>query len=56
MTVSYTHLDVYKRQVLVECGFLSNESEAQKLNDPQYQEQMAFAIYSGFLDYYQATR
>ena len=42
--------------VLVECGFLSNESEAQKLNDPQYQEQMAFAIYSGFLDYYQATR
>ena len=42
--------------VLVECGFLSNESEAQKLNDPQYQEQMAFAIYSGFLDYYQSSR
>lgn len=42
--------------VLVECGFLSNESEAQKLNDPQYQEQMAFAIYNGFLDYYQASR
>lgn len=42
--------------VLVECGFLSNESEAQRLNDPQYQEQMAFAIYTGFLDYYQAAR
>lgn len=41
--------------VLVECGFLSNESEAQRLNDPQYQEQMAFAIYNGFLDYYQSV-
>ena len=38
--------------VLVECGFLSNDSEAQKLNDPDYQKQMAFSIYSGFMDYY----
>lgn len=38
--------------VMVECGFLSNESEAEKLNNPVYQKQMAFAIYSGFLDYY----
>ena len=37
--------------VLVECGFLSNESEAEKLNDKTYQQQMAFAIYSGVLDY-----
>jgi N-acetylmuramoyl-L-alanine amidase len=37
--------------VLVECGFLSNESEAAKLNDKTYQQQMAFAIYSGVLDY-----
>ncbi len=37
--------------VLVECGFLSNDSEAAKLNDKVYQQQMAFCIYSGLLDY-----
>lgn len=41
--------------VLVECGFLSNESEAAKLNDKVYQQQMAFAIYSGVLDYYHSN-
>ena len=38
--------------VIVECGFLSNESEAQKLSEPQYQKQMAFAIFNGILNYY----
>lgn len=37
--------------VLVECGFLSNSAEAQKLNDKTYQQQIAFAIFSGLLDY-----
>jgi N-acetylmuramoyl-L-alanine amidase len=37
--------------VLVECGFLSNEEEAEKLNRDDYQHQMAFAIYCGLLDY-----
>ncbi len=37
--------------VLVECGFLSNDSEAAKLNDKTYQQQMAFCVYSGLLDY-----
>lgn len=37
--------------VLVECGFLSNEAEEAKLNDPIYQKQMAFAVYCGLLDY-----
>lgn len=37
--------------VLVECGFLSNVEEAEKLNQEQYQQQMAFAIYCGLLDY-----
>ncbi len=41
--------------VLVECGFLSNESEAAKLNDKVYQQQMAFAIYNGFLDYFHSS-
>lgn len=38
--------------VLVECGFLSNEEEAVKLNREDYQKQMAFAICCGILDYY----
>jgi len=41
--------------VLVECGFLSNESESAKLNDKTYQQQVAFAIYSGFLDYFHSN-
>lgn len=42
--------------VLVECGFLSNAAEESKLNDPDYQKRMAFAIYSGFLDYCAGVR
>ena len=30
--------------VLVECGFLSNPEEAERLNDPTYQKQLAFLI------------
>lgn len=37
--------------VLVECGFLSNWEEAERLADSTYQEQMAFAIYDGLLRY-----
>lgn len=40
-----------KTAVLVECGFVSNPSETEKLKDPQYQKQMAFAIASGILNY-----
>lgn len=37
--------------VIVECGFLSNPDEAEKLSDDRYRTQMAFAIYCGFLEY-----
>lgn len=37
--------------VLIECGFLSNPEEAEKLSQERYQRQMAFAIYCGLLDY-----
>ena len=37
--------------VLVECGFLSNLQEAQKLNTKEYQKQIAFGIYNGFCEY-----
>lgn len=40
-----------KPSVLVECGFLSNGGEAEKLVDETYQQQMAFAIYRGVSDY-----
>ena len=38
--------------VLVECGFLSNPGEEQKLLSKSYQDKMAYAIYSGILKYF----
>jgi N-acetylmuramoyl-L-alanine amidase len=35
--------------VLVECGFLSNPEEAERLNDPAYQRQLAFLIFLAIL-------
>lgn len=37
--------------IIVECGFLSNYEEAQKLNTEIYQKQMAYSIYLGVTDY-----
>ena len=37
--------------VIVECGFISNYEEAQKLKTEEYQDKMAFAIFAGFMDY-----
>ncbi|MDD5796825.1 MAG: N-acetylmuramoyl-L-alanine amidase [Oscillospiraceae bacterium] len=37
--------------VIVECGFISNREEAQKLSDENYQKQMAWAIFLGVLDF-----
>ncbi len=36
---------------LVEVGFLSNREEEKLLNDPDYQQKMAMAIYSGIVKY-----
>ena len=38
--------------VIVECGFISNYDECQKLLDSTYQKQKSFSITSGFLNYY----
>ncbi len=38
--------------VIVECGFLSNGVEKEKLESKEYQEKIAWAIYMGILDYY----
>lgn len=37
--------------VIVECGFLSNPAEAEKLQDPDYQEKLVKAIYQGICVY-----
>ncbi len=37
---------------LVECGFLSNEQEAQKLQQDEYQSKLAWGIYDGIMDYF----
>lgn len=38
--------------IIVECGFLSNSSELLKLKDKDYQQQMAFAVFSGIVNYF----
>jgi N-acetylmuramoyl-L-alanine amidase len=38
--------------VIVECGFLSNPGEKWKLQDPDYQDRIAWAIYMGIVDYF----
>ena len=37
--------------VIVECGFLSNKAELQKLKDVKYQQEMAYAIFCGIINY-----
>ncbi len=39
--------------VMVECGFLSNPGEAEKLNDDDYQTQISAVIYNSILEYLQ---
>ena len=41
-----------KPAVIVECGFISNNEELQKLLTDSYQKQMSYSIVTGFLDYY----
>ncbi len=38
--------------VLIECGFLSNRGDVDKLTDETYQDQLAFVIANGILQYY----
>lgn len=40
--------------VLVECGFLSNSAELEKLKNEAYQRKMAFCIFCGINDYFSA--
>lgn len=38
--------------VLIECGFISNPSELEKLKSEEYQKSVAWAIYGGICDYF----
>lgn len=49
-TYMYRQLNV--SGVLVECGFLSNAKEREKLNTTSYQQQLAKAIYEGIILYF----
>ena len=40
--------------ILVECGFLSNPEEEQKLNDAEYQAKLAWAIADSIEKYFAA--
>ena len=37
--------------ILIECGFLSNPEEKEKLQNPEYQSKIAEGIAKGFLNY-----
>ena len=38
--------------VTVECGFLSNLQEENELQTEKYQENLAWGIYTGIMDYF----
>ena len=37
--------------VLIECGFLTNEAECEKLSQKEYQKQLSFSIICGIIEY-----
>ena len=37
--------------VIIECGFLSNQSECQKLSQKEYQKELSFSIICGIIEY-----
>ncbi len=51
-TAYYVLKEIKVPSVIVECGFLSNSVEHDKLMSSEYQEKLAWAIYMGILDYY----
>ena len=37
--------------ILIECGFLTNPEEAQKLSEKEYQKELSFSIFCGIIEY-----
>lgn len=42
--------------VLVECGFLTNKAECEKLSEKEYQKELSFAIVCGIIEYINTAR
>lgn len=40
--------------VIIECGFMSNKVELEKLKDEKYQDDLAYAIYQGLSEFFNA--
>ena len=40
---------------MIECGFLSNPDEEQKLATDEYRQQVAFTIWGGVIEFIEAT-
>lgn len=47
----YLLLHVKQPIVIAECGFLSNREEAEKLEDEEYQDRIAWTIHMGIMEY-----
>ena len=53
LTGKYIMDNVEIPTVTVECGFLSNEEEAAKLVTDEYQEELAWGVYTGIVEYFE---
>ena len=51
-TSTYMYKKLEKRGVLIECGFLSNTEERNKLVTEEYQREVAKVIAQAVVDYY----
>jgi N-acetylmuramoyl-L-alanine amidase len=42
--------------VIVECGFLTNYTDMKRLENEEYQEKIAWAIYKGIINYFEGEK
>ena len=47
----YVLENVENPAILVECGFLTNSEEAEKLSQKEYQKELSFSIFCGIIEY-----
>ena len=47
----YLMKNINNPAVLIECGFLTNKEECEKLSEKEYQKQLSFAIVCGIIEY-----
>ena len=47
----YVLENVENPAILVECGFLTNPEEAEKLSQKEYQKELSFSIFCGIIEY-----